>query len=343
MMSENLLESGRIYFSLRSRVKHNIWNYSGLLKKGVLSHQTNTKYVRVVTFFVPVDEPICVLSPPSAKHVQLVARRPWGIIITSVVNTIVTRSLSDIAHLRLPSTTTMAESKKKAPATHPSCIDMIVAAIGNLKEKNGSSAQAIKKYIAANYNVDMEKLATHIRKAFVTGVEKGKLVQTKGKGQPVPSNSMLQQRKQTPKPRKLKKQLRRKRRKRKKQPKRKPRKRRQQKRRRLRRKSPRRRNQSAIRRRRHRRKRLRNPRRKQRRRRPPKLRKPSLPRRPATKRRPPRSRLPRRRPPPRRPRSKSLGCLIIQTALFRATIFLKREKWTVTRIPHIKPYTMISP
>ena len=76
----------------------------------------------------------------------------------------------------------MAESKKKAPATHPTCIDMIVAAIGNLKEKNGSSAQAIKKYIAANYNVDMEKLATHIRKALVTGVEKGKLVQTKGKG-----------------------------------------------------------------------------------------------------------------------------------------------------------------
>ena len=146
----NLVEHTFLYAAVS---KHSIWNYSGLLKKGVLSHQTNTKYVRVVTFFVPVDEPICVLSPPSAKQVQLVARRPWRIIITSVVNIIVTRSLSDIAHLRLPSTTTMAESKKKAPATHPSCIDMIVAAIGNLKEKNGSSAQAIKKYIAANYNV----------------------------------------------------------------------------------------------------------------------------------------------------------------------------------------------
>ena len=184
MMTENLLESSRIYFSLHTRVKHSSLEHSGLVKKGVLSHQTSTKFVRVVTFFVPVDEPICVLSPPSANHVQVVARWPRRIIITLVLNTIVTRSLSDIV-LRsntLPSTTTMAESKKKAPATHPSCIDMIVAAIGNLKEKNGSSTQAIKKYIAANYNVDMEKLATHIRKALVTGVEKGKLVQTKGKG-----------------------------------------------------------------------------------------------------------------------------------------------------------------
>ena len=70
MMAEILLEPSRIYFSVHIRVKHSRSKHSGLVKKGVLSHQTSTKFVRVVTFFVPVDEPICVLSPPSANHVQ---------------------------------------------------------------------------------------------------------------------------------------------------------------------------------------------------------------------------------------------------------------------------------
>ncbi len=95
MVTEILLESSRIYFSLHIRVEHNSSKHAGLVKTGVLSHQTSTKLVRVVTFFVPVDEPICVLSPPSANQVQVVARWPRGIIITLVLNTIVTRSLSD--------------------------------------------------------------------------------------------------------------------------------------------------------------------------------------------------------------------------------------------------------
>ena len=76
----------------------------------------------------------------------------------------------------------MAESKKKAAPSHPSCIDMIVAALTNLKDKKGSSAHSIKKYIATNYIVDMERLAPHIKKAFATGVANGKLLQIKGKG-----------------------------------------------------------------------------------------------------------------------------------------------------------------
>lgn len=73
IMSEKLLESSRAYFFLHRHVKQSSWNYSGLVKRWVLSHQTSTKFVRVVTFFVPVGEPICVLSPPSANHVQVVA------------------------------------------------------------------------------------------------------------------------------------------------------------------------------------------------------------------------------------------------------------------------------
>ena len=51
-----------------------------------------------------------------------------------------------------------AEKKAKAkaaakPAEHPKYVDMIVAAITALKERSGSSRQAILKYIVANYKV----------------------------------------------------------------------------------------------------------------------------------------------------------------------------------------------
>ncbi|XP_021706524.1 histone H1-like [Aedes aegypti] len=62
---------------------------------------------------------------------------------------------------------------------HPPVNDMVVAAIKTLKERNGSSLQAIKKYIAANYKCDVAKLAPFLKKALKNGVEKGKFVQTK--------------------------------------------------------------------------------------------------------------------------------------------------------------------
>ena len=55
----------------------------------------------------------------------------------------------------------MAESKKTKKTPF---IDMIVTAIENLKEKNGSSTQAIKKYLAVNYNVDTQKNAPSSRR-----------------------------------------------------------------------------------------------------------------------------------------------------------------------------------
>ncbi|XP_058827240.1 uncharacterized protein LOC131687205 [Topomyia yanbarensis] len=72
--------------------------------------------------------------------------------------------------------------KPKQPAAHPPVNDMVLAAIKTLKERNGSSLQAIKKYIAANYKCDVAKLSTFIKKALKSGVEKGKLIQTKGTG-----------------------------------------------------------------------------------------------------------------------------------------------------------------
>merc|ERR1711894_506939 len=72
--------------------------------------------------------------------------------------------------------------KPKSKPTHPTAVVMVEAAIGNLKEKSGSSLVAIKKYIATNYKVDVVKLNPHIKKALVNGVEKKTLIRVKGKG-----------------------------------------------------------------------------------------------------------------------------------------------------------------
>merc|ERR1712110_807844 len=59
---------------------------------------------------------------------------------------------------------------------------MVAAAIAALKDRKGSSLAAIKKYIAANYKVDIVKLAPFVKQAIKKGVEKKTIVQVKGKG-----------------------------------------------------------------------------------------------------------------------------------------------------------------
>lgn len=73
-------------------------------------------------------------------------------------------------------------TKPKTVPTHPPVAQMVKTAIGSLKERNGSSLQAIKKYIAANYKVDIDRLSPFIRKHLKSAVTKGVLIQSKGKG-----------------------------------------------------------------------------------------------------------------------------------------------------------------
>ena len=78
----------------------------------------------------------------------------------------------------------MSEAKKKAPrkpAEHPQYIEMITAAVGALKERSGSSRQAIIKYINANYKVG-GSAETHIKLSLKRGVLSGALKQVKGSG-----------------------------------------------------------------------------------------------------------------------------------------------------------------
>merc|ERR1712227_440875 len=76
-----------------------------------------------------------------------------------------------------------AKAKKPAKkAEHPPSGVMVLAAVKALKDRKGSSLPAIKKYIAAEYKVDVAKLAPFIKKAIKTLVDKKALVQVKGKG-----------------------------------------------------------------------------------------------------------------------------------------------------------------
>ena len=75
----------------------------------------------------------------------------------------------------------VAKKPKAAPA-HPPVASMVNAALAALKDRKGSSLSAIKKYVAANYKVDSDKIAPFIRRYLKKAVADGKLTQTKGTG-----------------------------------------------------------------------------------------------------------------------------------------------------------------
>merc|ERR1719474_2067330 len=73
------------------------------------------------------------------------------------------------------------KSTPKKPAEHPKYSEMIVAAINALKERNGSSRQAIVKYVKANYKVS-DNADVHIKLALKRMTTAGSLVHSKGVG-----------------------------------------------------------------------------------------------------------------------------------------------------------------
>ncbi|KAF7590145.1 hypothetical protein BBP40_003215 [Aspergillus hancockii] len=77
---------------------------------------------------------------------------------------------------------------KKTGSTHASYRDMIKDAILNLKERNGSSRQSIKKYVQANNKIasaSTNAFDSQFNKAIKAGVEKGEFTQPKGPSGPV--------------------------------------------------------------------------------------------------------------------------------------------------------------
>merc|ERR1712198_664566 len=75
----------------------------------------------------------------------------------------------------------MGDKKAAKPAEHPPYAEMIAAAIKSLKERGGSSRQAILKYIQANYKVG-DQASIRLKNALRKMSETGKVVHAKGQG-----------------------------------------------------------------------------------------------------------------------------------------------------------------
>ena len=88
------------------------------------------------------------------------------------------------AAVKAKSTPKKKTSKPKTAAAHPKYNVMIAAAISSLKERGGSSRQAILKYILANYKVGDNPNAVNARlkTALKSGVKAATLKQSKGTG-----------------------------------------------------------------------------------------------------------------------------------------------------------------
>jgi len=87
-----------------------------------------------------------------------------------------------------PTKKSAAAKPKAAAGSHASYLDMIKMAIVNLKDRKGSSRQAIKKYIKANNNLGATTEAafnSHINRALATGDETGVFERPKGPSGPV--------------------------------------------------------------------------------------------------------------------------------------------------------------
>merc|ERR1711878_123142 len=90
--------------------------------------------------------------------------------ITSNLSSLQTLTMADAAPAKV------AKAKKpKAPAAHPTYAVMVAAAIKALKDRSGSSRQAIMKYICANYKVDAAKAGVPLKLALKKGVAAGTL------------------------------------------------------------------------------------------------------------------------------------------------------------------------
>ncbi|CAH3187207.1 unnamed protein product [Porites lobata] len=81
-------------------------------------------------------------------------------------------------HMSVKSTQKKAS---KQPAEHPKYAEMIIQALHALKDRNGSSRQAVDKYVKNHFKVG-DKASHFIKMALKRGVENGQFINTKGSG-----------------------------------------------------------------------------------------------------------------------------------------------------------------
>merc|ERR1712179_99171 len=89
-----------------------------------------------------------------------------------------THTMADAA----PAKKVVKAKKVAKPAAHPPFKAMILTAIKTLKERGGSSRQAILKYVVANNKVDAAKAAGPLKLALRKALAAGTIVKAKAAG-----------------------------------------------------------------------------------------------------------------------------------------------------------------
>merc|ERR1712087_736476 len=89
-----------------------------------------------------------------------------------------THTMADAA----PAKKVVKAKKVAKPAAHPPFKAMILTAIKALKERGGSSRQAILKYVVANNKVDAAKAAGPLKLALRKSLAAGTIVKAKAAG-----------------------------------------------------------------------------------------------------------------------------------------------------------------
>ncbi|KAH9828431.1 histone H1 [Teratosphaeria destructans] len=87
-----------------------------------------------------------------------------------------------------PKKSTTTKKTAGTAASHGSYMDMIKEAIINLKDRQGSSRQAIKKYVMANNdlgNATESAISSNLNRALLKGSENGTFTRPKGNSGPV--------------------------------------------------------------------------------------------------------------------------------------------------------------
>ena len=130
-----------------------------------------------------------LLPRPRSAYKYRAASIDWHSLVISsrkFVVTAVTIVVVMSAAVATPKKAAPAKKAKKAvaPAIHPKYPEMIAAAIGSLKERGGSSRQAILKYILKQYNFGKNERVVnqHLKVALRAGAKNGTLKQSKGSG-----------------------------------------------------------------------------------------------------------------------------------------------------------------
>ena len=72
-------------------------------------------------------------------------------------------------------------SNSDAPS-HPKYLDMVLEGVKELKERTGSSKQALVKFVGSKYGIDEKTCNQHVKNALRAGVKSGALKQVSGLG-----------------------------------------------------------------------------------------------------------------------------------------------------------------